>query len=199
MRRHVRAKSLLWRSPVTRQVRGNHRQLPTVDLVPCCRDRPHSPESIDELTSWVSRVARSRSGSRPRSSTSQDSCCADPVADIVQCSPCVRKQLKINNLGDAAEYRPCKSLILLGSEGWLGALDEFRNPGSCVRNVRSHRDLFVDDGDEVWSLDGYSSRSASRGETLDARRAGNSDATSTVVSRMAAPASRMRESPGAMP
>ena len=29
---------------------ADHRQLPTVDLVPCRRGRPDSPESIDELT-----------------------------------------------------------------------------------------------------------------------------------------------------
>ena len=58
---------------------------------------------------------------------------------------------------------------------------EIFNPGSSVRNVRSRRDLVVDDGDGVWSPDGYSSCSASRCATLDARRAGNSEATSTVT------------------
>ena len=63
----------------------------------------------------------------------------------------------------------------------LRLIMEIFNPGSSVRNVRSHRDLVGDDGDGVWSPDGYSSRSASRGETLDARRAGNSEATSAVT------------------
>jgi len=47
--------------------------------------------------------------------------------------------------------------------------------------------------------DGYSSRSASTGATLDARSAGSSDAASTVARRMAAPNSSVRGSPGAMP
>src|SRR5262245_11121633 len=54
-------------------------------------------------------------------------------------------------------------------------------------------------GGRVWWLDGYSSRSASTGVTLDARSAGNSDAVSTVARRMAAPKSSVRGSPGAMP
>ena len=46
---------------------------------------------------------------------------------------------------------------------------------------------------------GYSSRSASTGVTLDARSAGISDAASAVASKMAAAASSVRGSPGAMP
>ena len=47
--------------------------------------------------------------------------------------------------------------------------------------------------------DGYSSRSASTGATLDARSAGSHDAASTVASDMAAAISSVRGSLGAMP
>ena len=47
--------------------------------------------------------------------------------------------------------------------------------------------------------DGYSSRSASTGATLDARSAGSNDAASTVARDMAAAISSVRGSPGAMP
>jgi hypothetical protein len=47
--------------------------------------------------------------------------------------------------------------------------------------------------------DGYSSRSASTGATLDARSAGSNDAASTVARDMTAAISSVRESPGAMP
>ena len=47
--------------------------------------------------------------------------------------------------------------------------------------------------------DGYSSRSASTGATLDARSAGSHDAASTVARDVAAAISSVRGSPGAMP
>ena len=47
--------------------------------------------------------------------------------------------------------------------------------------------------------DGYSSRSASTGATLDARSAGSNDAASTVARDVAAAISSVRESLGAMP
>jgi hypothetical protein len=59
--------------------------------------------------------------------------------------------------------------------------------------------LLVDWDGRVSCLDGYSSRSASTGATLDARSAGSSDAASAVARRMAAPNSSARGSPGAMP
>ena len=49
------------------------------------------------------------------------------------------------------------------------------------------------------ATDGYSSRSASTGATLDARSAGSNDAASTVARDVAAAISSVRESLGAMP
>jgi hypothetical protein len=38
-----------------------------------------------------------------------------------------RKTLRINHLGVRTSTRPCKLLILFVLEGWLAALDDFRN------------------------------------------------------------------------
>jgi hypothetical protein len=49
------------------------------------------------------------------------------VADIVQCGPGHRKGLTAKRLGDRRKLCPHKLLILLILQGWLAALDDFRN------------------------------------------------------------------------
>jgi hypothetical protein len=50
------------------------------------------------------------------------------VADIVQCGPGVHNIRRINGLGAVVgQTRRCKLLILLMLQGWLAALDDFRN------------------------------------------------------------------------
>ena len=49
------------------------------------------------------------------------------VADIVQCGHGDCKALRIDSLDGWRTTPKCKLLILLGLQGWLAALDDFRN------------------------------------------------------------------------
>ena len=49
------------------------------------------------------------------------------VADIIQCGHAEGKALRIDSLDDRPTTPKRNLLILFGLEGWLGALDDFRN------------------------------------------------------------------------
>jgi hypothetical protein len=53
--------------------------------------------------------------------------CEQSVADIVQCGLSSRNILRRGVLDEGTSGRSRKLLILLGLQGWLAALDDFRN------------------------------------------------------------------------
>ena len=135
-------------------------------------------------------------------------CCSRcPRPGHTRCGPIVvsvRSTMRSSVPGNrSGRWAPLDAIVESVPDALLGSQVEWCTviavSGFVSRRADRLELLVVNQPQQRRNPDGYSSRSASTGATLDARSAGSNDAASTVARDMAAAISSVRESPGAMP